>query len=173
MDIEHPDHDPEIDLSAVERRLAAWRPTAGGLDRDRMLYEAGRAAARADGRVRSWRLATAALILMAVGLGGLLVRERSQRLALELSLALASQIKPQHPVGETALPTSRETAAIEPFAPTSYFALTSRLGQSILDMSSPGVEFEPKSHRPATGPSDLPPQRRPLQPRDLQRVLEL
>ena len=33
------------DLTALERRLAAWRPAAGALDRDRMLYDAGRAAA--------------------------------------------------------------------------------------------------------------------------------
>ena len=61
MDIEHPEIQNEFDLSEFERRLAAWRPAVGGLDRDRMLYEAGRAAARADGRVQSWRLATAAL----------------------------------------------------------------------------------------------------------------
>ena len=79
MDIEHPELEHEFDLSELERRLAAWRPAAGALDRDRMLYEAGRAAARADGRVQSWRLATAALVLLAVGLGGLLVHERSQR----------------------------------------------------------------------------------------------
>ena len=33
------------DLTALERRLSAWRPAAGALDRDRMLYDAGRAAA--------------------------------------------------------------------------------------------------------------------------------
>ncbi len=108
MDIEHPDHDPEIDLSAVERRLAAWRPAAGGLDRDRMLYEAGRNAARADGRVQSWRLATAALVLMAVGLGGMLARERSQRRGIGIIAFARTRINPSHPVEEIASPASRE-----------------------------------------------------------------
>ncbi len=173
MDIEHPDRDPEIDLSAVERRLAAWRPAAGGLDRDRMLYEAGRTAARVDGRVQSWRLATAALILVAVGLGGMLARERSQRLALESSLSLASRINPSHPVEEIASPASREIPTIEPFAPDSYFALTSRFARGVPDLPSPDADFEPEPHRPATGPLELLPQRRPLQPGDLQRVLDL
>ncbi len=47
MDIEHPEL--ENDLNAIERRLATWRPTIGGLDCDWMLYEAGRTAARANG----------------------------------------------------------------------------------------------------------------------------
>jgi hypothetical protein len=170
MDIEHPDRDPEIDLSAVERRLAVWRPAAGGLDRDRMLYEAGRAAAKADGRVQSWRLATAALALLTVGLGGLLTHERMQRRALETSIAIAGRIDAAQPAAEIALPASAKNPAIEP---SSYFALTSRLSRGNPDISSPDVNFEPEPRRPATGPSDLPPQWRPLQPRDLQRVLDL
>jgi hypothetical protein len=170
MDIEHPDRDPEIDLSAVERRLAAWRPAAGGLDRDRMLYEAGRAAAKADGRVQSWRLATAALVLLTVGLGGLLAHERVQRRALETSITRAGRINPTQPAGEIASLTSNETPAIEP---SSYFALTLRLSRGNPDISSPDVDFEPKPHRPATGPLQVLPQRQPLQPRDLQRVLDL
>jgi hypothetical protein len=170
MDIEHPEIEREFDLSDVERRLAAWRPAVGGLDRDRMRYEAGRAAARADGRVQSWRLATAALALFAVGLGGLLMRERSQRQALETSIAIAARINPAQPAVEIALPASREIPTIEP---SSYFALTSRLSRGNPDISSLDVDFEPKPHRPATGPSDPIPQRRPLQPRDFQRVLDL
>jgi hypothetical protein len=170
MDIEHPEIENEFDLSKLERRLAAWRPASGGLDRDRMLYEAGRAAARADVRIHSWRLATAALALLTVGLGGLLAHERAQRRVLETSVAIASQIKPARPAGEIALPTPRETPAIEP---SSYFALTLRLSRGNPDISSPDVDFEPKPHRPATGPLQVLPQRQPLQPRDLQRVLDL
>ena len=47
MDIDKPRPDLENDLTAVERRLAAWRPAAA-LDRDRMLFHAGRAAAQAE-----------------------------------------------------------------------------------------------------------------------------
>jgi hypothetical protein len=168
MDIEH----PEINLSELERRLAAWRPASGGLDRDRMLYEAGRAAARADGRVQSWRLATAALVLLTVGLGGLLAHERSHRRALETSIAIAARINPAQPAEEIASSASRETSAIEPFAPDSYFALTSRLARGVPDLLSNG-EFEADPQRPPAVPSMPPAQRRPLQPGDLQRVLDL
>ena len=50
-------HGLGADLSALERRLAAWRPAAGALDRDRMLYDAGRAAAApAASGPGDWRL---------------------------------------------------------------------------------------------------------------------
>lgn len=167
MDIEHPEIENEFDLSELERRLAAWWPASGGLDRDRMLYEAGRAAARADGRIHSWRLATAALALLTVGLGSLLAHERSHRRALETPVAIA---KPAQPAREIALPASTETPAIEP---SSYLALTLRLSRGNPDISSLDLELEPKPHRPATGPLQVLPQRRALQPRDLQRVLDL
>jgi hypothetical protein len=167
MEMEHPDHDPEIDLSAVERRLAAWRPSAGSLDRDRMLYNAGRAAANADGRVQTWRLATAALALLAVGMGGLMLHERSQRRAMEV--ALGARSRPSQ--SASTMPLLSATPTIEPFAPSSYFVLTSRLSRSNPDMLSPDVEFE--SRPPSIGPLEPLPQRRPLQLRDLQRVLDL
>jgi hypothetical protein len=172
MDVKNPENEHDFDMSEVACRLAAWRPASGGLDRDRMLYEAGRAAAQADGRGQSWRLATAALTLLTVGLGGLLAHERSQRRALETSIAMAARINPAQPAGEIASSASRETSAIEPFAPDSYFALTSRLARGVPDLLS-SVEFEADPQRPPARPSMPPAQRRPLQPGDLQRVLEL
>src|SRR5262249_43180209 len=97
MGTDHPNREHDPDLTALEDRLATWRPATGALDRDQMLYDAGHAAARADIRISSWRLATATLALISIGLGGLLVhqeslrarerawlaREQSQRLALE------------------------------------------------------------------------------------------
>jgi hypothetical protein len=166
MDIEY----PENELNAMERRLAAWRPASGGLDRDRMLYEAGRAAARADDRVQSWRLAAAALTLLTVGLGGLLAHEQSQRQALETSIAMAARINPAQPAGEIALPAPKEIPAIEP---SSYIALTLRLSQGTPDMSSLDRQLEPKPHRVATDRLQVLPERQPLQARDLQRVLDL
>ena len=91
MDSEHPEIEREFDLTEVERRLAAWRPATGALNRDRLLYDAGRAAARADGQSGSWRPATVALALVAALLGGLLANERSRCLKLETSLASTSR----------------------------------------------------------------------------------
>ena len=85
----NPDQDP---VSSLEERLRSWVPSAGGLDRDRMLFEAGRAAAQrpiasAGTSTRLWKLATAAAVLLASGLGLAWHNERSQRRALELTFA--------------------------------------------------------------------------------------
>jgi hypothetical protein len=177
------EHDPE--LIALEQRLAAWRPASGTLGHDRMLYDAGRAAVEAESRVQSWRLAAAALALLAAGLGGLLVRqqsllahersllahERSQRLVLETTLAARTgPSKPAEPPETAPLPT--ETPVIEPLSPTSYFALTPRLAKGFSDLSLPDVELEPAPGRPTSGPSEPFSHPGPLRPRDVKRVLE-
>ncbi len=61
------------DLAAVEAALGALRPTPSGVDRDRLMYLAGRAAgSRSQGARRRradwlWPCATAASMLLAVG----------------------------------------------------------------------------------------------------------
>jgi hypothetical protein len=171
-------------LTALEHRLAAWRPTAGALDRDRMLYDAGRAAARVAGHVRTWRLATAALALVAIGLSGLLAhqwslltherallaQERSRRHAQETVLAAgAGALGPSSP----APPPVAETPATEPLGPTSYFALTSRLARAVRDPSAPDIEIEPEPHRPARHPAETLQYPVPLRPQDFQHLLNL
>ena len=79
--------DPEVPLSDLERRLEQWRPASGSLDRDRMLFDAGRASARAESWGRLGAALAASFALVAVGLGGLLVRERAHRHGLEVALA--------------------------------------------------------------------------------------
>lgn len=56
------------DLSALERRLGQWKPAAGLLDRDRLMFEAGRASARAGRGRQVERAAIAALMLVVLGL---------------------------------------------------------------------------------------------------------
>jgi hypothetical protein len=183
MDANIPDSDPghqdEIgpDLTALERRLAAWRPSAGALDRDRMLYDAGRASVG----VRPWRLAAAALLLATTGLGGLLVQQRSQLAReralladershrLELETALAARI-------EASRPSSQVTAmvgapAIEPLAPSSYLVLTARLTEGAADAASADADSERR--KPAPDPAEGPLRTAPLRPRDIRRVIEL
>jgi hypothetical protein len=174
-------HGIEDDLKALEHRLIAWQPTAGALDRDRMLYDAGQAAARADGQIRAWRLATAALLFLTVGLGGLLVHQRS---LLERERAVLTQERSRRRTMEAMLvdrnpapapsapapaPTSAGTT-VEPLSPSSYFALTARLARDVRDPSSPDREIEPAPHRPSAEPVESLP---PLHPRDVQRILDL
>jgi hypothetical protein len=176
------DHEVEDDMNALEHRLAAWRPAAGALDRDRMLYEAGSAAARAEARVRPWRLATAALAVVALGLFGLLVHHRSL-LAHERSLLAQERSRPR--VRGTVLAAGTEASgpshsapgapapALEPLPPTSYFAMASRLSKGIEDPSPPDFQSQPASRGPAPGPVEAIPRPGPLQLRDVQRVLDL
>ena len=70
----------------LERPLTALEPLPGALNRDRMLFEAGRASAKAGARARFLTLA-AATVAVSIGLGLSLFSERSGRRALELAIA--------------------------------------------------------------------------------------
>ena len=65
-----PERPHESPLTDVERALLTLAPAPPALDRDRLLFEAGRRSA--PGR-RLWPCATAALALLAAGLGAAMV----------------------------------------------------------------------------------------------------
>ena len=75
---------PADELNALADRLRGWRPSVGGLDRDRLIFESGRAAglaeARATFRRRIWPLAMAASMLVAVGWAVATVRNAPGRI---------------------------------------------------------------------------------------------
>ncbi len=185
QDDDRPDHDHEIeqDLKALEHRITAWRPTAGALDRDRMLYESGRAAARSDASIRVLRLSMAALLLLSIGLGGLLAQqtsllerersllalERSQRRGLEDALAeRARSSELLFPA-----PSMTESPRTEPLSPSSYLALTARLADDITVPSWPEIHDQAEPHPTSPAPLDPRPRPAPLRPGDLRRVLDL
>jgi hypothetical protein len=128
------------ELNEIERRLTLLRPSSGGLDRDRMLFEAGRASARAETRGRAWAVAVAASMVVAIGLGVGLVRERSLRHDLERALA-------------TRTPEARPAPPIPPreIAPDSYLALTRR-ALAGLDDSPPSARRPPEAAPDPTPP---------------------
>jgi hypothetical protein len=178
-----PGHDPGHEdpigpeLTALERRLASWQPSAGALDRDRMLYDAGRASVG----VRPWRLAAAALLFATAGLGGLLVQQRSQlareRALLaderahrrELETALAARTGSPRPASP--VPATTEVPVIGPPSPSSYLVLTARLVGG--DAASSGVGADPEPRVPARNPAGGPVHPSAIRPRDFRRVLEL
>jgi hypothetical protein len=140
------EHGPEGDLTDLERRLAGWQPASLGRDRDRMLFEAGRAAARAEVWARVPLASAAALALVAVSLGALLVRERDQRHALEVRIVQQSSLpKPIAPPIEAAL----SPIVDRPPAPDSYLVLTHH-------MLAAGLDDAPLP-TPRTTPGDTPP----------------
>jgi hypothetical protein len=169
MEFDNPTSGHENDLSALERRLAAWSPAAHGLDRDRMLYSAGQAAARADDRGRLWRLATAASVVVAVTLGGLLAHERSRRRALESQTIARNDRHDPRPSTPASLP----MPTIEAPGPSSYLALASRLAQGDRDLSTLDVEVESRPRGPAPASSKSSPSLEPLRSTDLERVFDL
>jgi len=73
------------ELKALEAALGGLKPAAGAIDRDRLMYLAGRASVeRGRGLARfGWPLATAALGVISVTLGGRLymVSERPEQVA--------------------------------------------------------------------------------------------
>ena len=105
----NPDQDH---LSSLEERLRSWVPSPGGLDRDRMLFEAGRAEVQgpiqAGTSARLWKYATAAAVLLASGLGMAWHNERSQRRALELTFARLAPPPPAPFVSTPELITERQ-----------------------------------------------------------------
>ena len=133
---------PEGPLSDLERRLGQWRPLPGSLDRDRMLFDAGRAAARAESGGRLGGALAASFALVAVGLGGLLVRERGHRHALEVTLVERTRepviVEPVPPM----LPAPPE------LAPDSYLVLTRRILTTGLDDLPPSTSKVPRGELP-------------------------
>ncbi len=162
MDIDKPNIDHENDLTNLERRLAAWRPAVGVLDRDRMLFNSGRASAQAEGRLWSWRLATGAMFLVSAVLGGFLVRERSQRVAIET--ALASRSGPSELFSASVL----TQLPIDSLGPSTYRVLTARVTSGLLEMSAQTVEIRDERPEPTS-----PCHSSPLRVRDFQRVFDL
>ena len=107
-------------LKKIERQIQSWGPAGCGIDRDRLIYEAGRASLNVGPRPVLWRLATAASLLLAVGLGWAWIKERDQRQSVERELAAVRQVvSPDAPVlADAPAPPSH------PADPSSYIVLT-------------------------------------------------
>lgn len=173
------------DLSALEQRLAAWQPAEGGLDRDRMLYEAGRSSAAAS-RARPWQIGAAAMLFALAGLGGLLAVEHAQ-LARERALlaqerarlnevetALAARLGTTRPIPMTPAPAPiAPIPPAEPPASDSYLALSSRLTGEGAAIAWPDDARRPEPEQPPNRPAEPSPRPLPLGPDDVRRVLEL
>jgi len=145
------EHKLSDDLAAVEASLAALPPFPSGIDRDRLVYLAGQAAAGAlPGTKRRpagwlWPMATAASLLVAAALGAMLA-VRSQPEIVERLVVVRQPAEPvapapvaAHPAVETPLARSRPSRP-----PAEYL----RLRDLVL---SRGVDALPETsakHRP-------------------------
>jgi hypothetical protein len=102
------------ELTPLERHLAACRPTTTGLDTDAMLFAAGRAAAKPGPARYVWPALACGFAVLSVVLGGGMMHERSERLALAQGVNPHSSL--EAPVFVPAVAPSPE------LAPDSYLA---------------------------------------------------
>jgi hypothetical protein len=168
-----PEHEHEHDQTGLERRLASWLPATTALDRDRMLFEAGRASALAEPSGNAWPAAAVALALLLAGLGGLFAREHSRRVALETVLAARPPVQAPAPVFAATpprvAPPGPAPSAERP-GPSSYFVLTTRLTAGEGELDFPPVFRKPSAEDP---PGETRPRPPTLRPRGFERVLDL
>lgn len=125
---------PQDELNETERRLAGWSPAAPMLNRDRMLFEAGRAAARTEARGRLAMIVAADFAVLAIAIGVWALREDAARKRLELALAEHSQLLNAVSATQVAAPVPGPVPPAVPApARDSYLALTHRLANDGLD----------------------------------------
>lgn len=147
---------PFGDLNELERRLAGWQPATAGLDRDRMLFAAGRNSASRGWKKLAWPALTGSLAILATVLGISLVRERAVHPQFVSGLKPARlDIHHRHVV----IPDNASGA--EPPAPASYLA-TSHLLSDGLDqwpilakVESPGPSSADQPILRATSTDDV------------------
>lgn len=111
--MDHPDP-----LNGLERQLAGLKPSPLAIDRDRMMYLAGRASAAQS--VRGRLAGAASLSVLAILCGGIAVMfatERGRRIELERLVAERSR-------KDSANPRLEVIVAQSPPAPSSYLALS-------------------------------------------------
>ena len=164
--------DSQDPLTELEQRLRSWAPSVDGLERDRMLYEAGRGSVEKPARRWSaaipWQVATAASLLVATALGFAWQQERNRSADLSLMAQNLSTIVPPAFDQEPAPGLDNRDSPVDP---SSYLALVRRHM-----IESP--EGERISSRPIRGASQPPAATpastlRPLRARDLDRVIAL
>jgi hypothetical protein len=143
-----PTHDPE--LAALREALARLRPAPGAIDLGQLLFRAGQASVRRRGW--AWPGATAAVTLLAAGLGAVLLfrpvpqpAERVVIVRVETPAPPAESAAREQPSAPVAPPTAAEGADRGP-----RLADSLRLRQQVL---ARGVEALPE---PAPWP-DAPP----------------
>jgi len=88
------------DLLALEAELAALRPSGAPLDRDRLLFEAGRASAAPARRRFVWPAATAAMTAAAACLAVMLFYQPPPQVVERVRIVEVERLVPAEPVDE-------------------------------------------------------------------------
>lgn len=137
--------DRQEQINAIENRLARWKPSATAIDRDRLLFESGRAAGRAEARSHTILASIACSLLTIVIAKGTIVRDRARNAAAqplpEKSVAIEA---------ESSATTNSELSAIDPAWNTnpnvsddSYLALSRLAGSNAFETARRSDPDEP------------------------------
>jgi hypothetical protein len=149
-------------MTELERRLSGWSPAPVALDRDRMLFDAGRASVKGTTPGRLLTALAASLAALAVAFGGWALQERAQRRSLEFALAeRARSLEVVHRGRLLALPEPASMLVATP-APTTYLALSHRLATG-------GLEVPESNAAPAVHDQGSPSPARSLTPLNARR----
>jgi hypothetical protein len=138
------------DLNDVERRLSGWRPAAGGLHADAMLFAAGQAAGRRGRGRLLWPALCVVLAVQVAALGAWGLSERAE------CQALANRLEERGPAPSVP-PAPQFAKSDEPSytpSPDDYFHLLRRVEQD------PGrwlVEADAPEPQPLAPRSTAPP----------------
>jgi hypothetical protein len=98
-----PEHTHDLEMTDLERALGAFRPAAARLDRDRLMFEAGRRSAAAPARSRwAWPAVAASLAAVALGQAAALNR-RSDPTVVERVVFVPRPADSAEPARPTAL----------------------------------------------------------------------
>jgi hypothetical protein len=121
-------------MTDLERRLAGWSPAPVALDRDRVLFDAGRASVQTRMPGSLLTALAASLAALAVAFGGCAVHERAQRRASETALAERSRALEVAVTGRSLPLQEPAPMPVASPAPDTYLALSQRLATSGLDV---------------------------------------
>lgn len=161
----------EPNLSEIEAALGALVPTRGRLDRDRVMYQAGRTSAcrgSGMGASRAWMAVAASLGLVAMGEGALLARRPPERVVERVVVVREPASVPPTSARASDLPLDRPSDPPLPDSrPDPGPRAHDRLAWQVLRYGLDGL--------PAPAPSgggDRPSTRRALR-EEIARVLEL
>jgi hypothetical protein len=159
--MDSPEPGPEIDLSGIEGDLRRLKPGPIKIERDRLLFEAGRASQRAEHRGRLASILGLAGFVAAIGFGGLFASEHARRVDLEVRLAEkeTSSVPPRMVV---------ETRSLPP-EPNSYLILRRNLLVGLSEPRSPG----PVEKDEGSSPGDIHPLSQPLRARGSNGLIPL
>ena len=114
----------EAELTPFERSLAALAPARGLVDRDRLMYEAGRRSALANRRrAWAWPAVAASLGLVAIGQSIALVRRPAERIVERVVVAPAPE-QPRDDAAELVVILTRRPP--EPPSEAAYEGLAKR-----------------------------------------------